>query len=224
VDLHSSVRNVLVDVGIRASTRRAGTALVVLGPEPVSVAAALGDMPGVSWVAVGVSGHSSRDLSDSAKILSGIYVHPRERFAVKAEGPSRAVASDLEGRITSSILESIRGSRVSVESPRVVFRVAFDGKAGAVGVELKPGPGGVPTGNDEAACLVSGGMHSSVLAWLAVIAGFRVRLVHAESGDESLRAVAELYSELSHRADPRGLNLEVLGGDTVALNTSGATG
>lgn len=40
-------------------------------------------------------------------------------------------------------------------------------------------------------------------------------LVHSRYSDEALRAVARLYSELSHRGDPRWLALEVLEGDSV---------
>ena len=95
-----------------------------------------------------------------------------------------------------------------------------------MGVELAPGPGGVPTGNDRASCLVSGGRHSSVLAWQAVLMGYRVRLVHAREDDEALIAVAELYSELSFRSDPRGLSLTVVEGkpDTQALRRLASRG
>jgi len=40
-----------------------------------------------------------------------------------------------------------------------------------------------------------------------------VTLVHAKVSEESLRAVAKLYSELSTRVDPRSLALEVLAGE-----------
>jgi len=55
-----------------------------------------------------------------------------------------------------------------------------------------------------------------VLAWMALLQGFRIRLVHAEVSEEGLRAVAKLYSELSHRGDPRWMELEVIRGETVA--------
>ena len=81
---------------------------------------------------------------------------------------------------------------------------------------MRAGPGGVPTGKEEVVCLVSGGMHSSVTAWEAVLQGFRVKLVHAMNAEGALLAVAGLYSELAHRADPRGLTLEVIEGGPVA--------
>jgi hypothetical protein len=125
------------------------------------------------------------------------------------------LAGDLAGAMTSKILDAVKGARVS-DRPKVRFRAAFDGRGGVVGVEVKRGVGGAPTGTERVACLVSGGVHSSVLAWMSMVQGFRVSLVHVEVAEESLRAVARLYSELSHRGDPRWLDLEVVRGGSVA--------
>ena len=99
--------------------------------------------------------------------------------------------------------------------------MAFDGGEGVLGVEIGRGPGGTPTGSGAADCLVSGGMHSSVLAWSAVLVGFRVNLVHAATGEGGLYAAARLYSELSNRADPRGVSLTVLEGGSPGWLLSG---
>ena len=81
-----------------------------------------------------------------------------------------------------------------------------------VGVEAAAGPGGVPTGEEWATCLVSGGMHSAVVAWNALLSGYRLKLLHAEVTEESLKAVAMLYAEFSHRVHPGALKLEVVQG------------
>jgi len=214
-DLESSAEFVLRANGIRALVSRRGTWVTVQGPEPLGVAAILGLMPGVAWTAAGKSCSSGTELSETAGALARNYLRRSDRFAVQVEGRGDAMASDIEGSITSRILESVRGSRVSTQSPKVRFRAAFDGTRGAVGVEVKEGPGGRPTGEESVACLVSGGIHSSVLAWQAVLLGFRVRLVHARFSEESLRKVAGLYAELSRRADPRWLSLEVLEGHSI---------
>ena len=219
--MQSSAEFVLKENGVEARASRTGSSVTIRGPEPLGVAATLEFMPGVAWIAVGGSCSSGRELSEMAGALARKYVRRGERFAVEAEGAGRIVATDIRGSITSRILESVRGSRVSIESPKVRFRAVFDGVRGVVGVEVKRGPGGVPTGGESVACLVSGGRHSSVLAWYAVLLGFRVRLVHARFSDESLRAVAGLYAELSHRADPRWLSLEVLEGGSILGILSG---
>ncbi len=223
-DLLDSVSFVISQERGSKKVVRVGDSVVVEGPEPIGVAALLGQMPGVSWVAAGTAAGSPKQLSLAAGVLAKKYLRSGDRFSVDAEGGDAAKASDLRGGVTSGVLGAVRGSRVSADSPKVAFRAALDGGSGAVGVEVKAGPGGAPTGEEPAACLVSGGLHSSVVAWYAVLGGFRVRLVHVAASDESLRAVAMLYSELSHRADPRWLSLEVIEGNTVLGAASGRAG
>ena len=214
-DLQSSIKFVLRMNAVKGRVSGIGNSVVVEGPEPLGLAALLGNMPGVSWVAAGTSARPYRELAAASRSLARNYLKRGDRFSVGAEGTEGVLASDLAGSVTSAILDSVKGSRVSAESPKIRFRAACDGGRGVVGVEVKKGPGGAPMGTDSVSCLVSGGMHSSVLAWEAVLHGFRVRLVHSRSSDEGLRSVARLYSELSHRADPRGLSLEVLEGGSV---------
>jgi adenylyl- and sulfurtransferase ThiI len=220
-DLESSVQFALRTRGFKARVSKAGYSVAVEGPEPLGVAAALGQMPGVAWIAAGGTCSSMTEMSALAGALAKKYLRRGDSFSVEAQAAGKAAASDAGGSMTSKILESVKGSRVSVESPKVLFRATFDGAKGVLGVEVKRGPGGMPTGREWATCLVSGGYHSSVLAWHAVLLGFRVRLVHAKLNDESLRAVAGLYSELSHRCDPRWLSLEVLEGNSVLATLSG---
>lgn len=212
--LEDSVGYVLKEDRMRGAVSSIGGSILVKGPEPLGVAARLQHMPGVSWLAAGYGARSTEELVREGESLAKKYLKPGDRFSVAAEATGGVLASDLAGAITAKALEAAKGARVS-ESPKVRFRVAVDGKEGAVGVEVAAGVGGVPTGSEAAVCLVSGGAHSSVTAWLAMLAGFRVRLVHAMESDESLLAVARLYSELSNRGDPRGLSLVVLEGGSV---------
>jgi len=214
-DLQSSVDYVLGENETRGIVSTVGGSVTVQGPEPLGVAVLLGEMPGVAWVAAGMTGRTLSELSGASATMAKKYLREAERFSVEAEGAGDTPSADVIGAVTSRILEAVKGSRVSAASPKVRFRAVFDGDAGAVGVEVKIGPGGIPTGNESVVCLVSGGIHSSVTAWSALLGGFRVRLVHAKCSDEALRAVARLYSELSHRADPRGLSLEVLEGGSI---------
>jgi hypothetical protein len=220
-DLRSSVEFVLGQGRRKAKVGRYGSSLVVEGGEPLGAAARLAHLPGVAWVAAGLTARSPRELAAASATLARKYLRRGYRFAVEAEGGAGLSAGDVSGLVTSAILDSVRGARVSPEA-RVRFRAASEAGKGVVGVEVRRGPGGVPMGRRWATCLVSGGAHSSVLAWMSMLAGYRVRLVHARVDEQTLRGVARLYSELCHRGDPRGLKLEVLEGGSVADLLGGA--
>jgi hypothetical protein len=184
--------------------------------EPLGVAAKLKHTPGVSWIAAGKVSRSFKELLDDSGALARTYLKRGDRFSVEAEASSGTVRSDVSGGVTSKILESSKGTKVSQEDPKIRFRSAFDGSRGVVGVEVARGPGGVTTGVDSAVCLVSGGRHSSVVSWMALLAGYKLRLIHATMNQESLLGAARLYAELSHRTDPRGLMLQVIEGKSLA--------
>ncbi len=214
--LVSSIKYLLRENGATPRTWMSGGSIVVEGMEPLGVAAKLKHTPGVSWIAAGKVSRSFKELLDDSATLATAYLKRGDRFSVDAEGGSGAVMSDVSGGVTSKILESSKGTRVSQEDPKIRFRSAFDGSRGVVGVEVARGPGGVPTGVDSVVCLVSGGRHSSVMSWMALLAGYKVRLVHAMVNHESLLGVARLYAELSHRTDPRGMMLQVIEGKSPA--------
>ena len=172
----------------------------------------MGNLPGVEWVAAGFSFHTMSGLSEKGGLLARRYLRRGWTFTVEAQGKGRVLASDLTGALTAAVLDEVVGARVAQEGPTVTFRVVSDGRSGAVGVQLMEGPGGRPTATSSAVCLVSGGKHSSVLAWLSLLSGLRVRLVHSWVDVDAMRSVAGLYAELSHRADPTAVSLEVLRG------------
>ena len=140
------------------------------------------------------------------------YLAKGSTFRVLAEIPGdSARESDLAGAASSRLLDEFRGTRVDDRSPKVTFRAVVDSSVAVIGVEVRQGVGGAPTSKQSrASCLVSGGMHSSVVSWMAARAGYSVSLLHVFESSESLREVAKLYAELSHRMDPRALNFDVL--------------
>ncbi len=213
--LKSSVEFSLRQAGLRGRVKLIGGSIVIAGPEPLALSALLGGKSGVAWTAAGLTAASRRELASASATLARGYLRRGDGFSIEAEGGGGATSADVSGTITSAILETVKGTRVSSEAPNVKFRATSEGAGGVVGVEVRAGPGGVPTGNCWATCLVSGGIHSAVVASDAILAGYRLRLVHASAGEESLLAVARLYVELCHRCDPRGLKLEVLEGDPV---------
>ena len=211
-ELRGAVAGRLAADGTKAKVRVFGGSLIIEGPEPLGIATMLGKMPGVAWVGAGISVSSVREISTAAGSLATKYLRKGGRFSVLAQGGRGVVPADLAGSATSAVLDSVNGARVDEGTPQVRFRIAFEGGRGVIGVELAKGPGGAPPGSESAACLVSGGKHSSVVAWMAMLSGFRVRLVHAKVDEEALREVVRLYLELAQRGDPGGLSLEVLEG------------
>lgn len=215
-DLRRSVAAKLATPAIRV--RAASGSILVEGGDPVVVSRRLGQLPGVAWVAAGFQFKGDAEFLSRLEHLAGRYLRPGAGFSLRV----RVVESEreegdllLEG--IGAILKLVKGSRVSEKGPDVVFRAAMVGDGGAVGVELREGPGGVATSRSaRVSCLVSGGYHSSATAWMAALSGYTLTLVHARDDDESLRQVARLYAEISHRVDASGLALEVLTGDGTA--------
>jgi hypothetical protein len=188
--------------------------LTVNGADPVAVARRLAFLPGVSWIAAGYQFDDEAACTARLKLLAVRYLRRGSSFRLTAEVES---SGREEGDIlldgNGSILKAVAGTRVDEKAPDVTFRVVMVKDRGAVGVQLRAGPGGVPTSKAaKASCLVSGGYHSAVVAWMAALSGFSLTLVHARTDDESLRQVARLYAELSRRMDTRYLKLEVLDG------------
>jgi hypothetical protein len=218
-DLTESVKEILRVEGKKSRVFVLGNSMIVRGVEPSSVAGLLSGLPGVAWLAIGDSSDSVKGLAAEIGRLARGYVKPGGRFVIRAESTDdRVKASDLAGAATSAVLDAVRGARVSESAPKTTFRVAFDKGDGAAGVEVCEGPGGSAMGSEIANCLVSGGKHSSAMAWAAMLSGYSVRLVHAKVSPESVTAVAKLYAELSHRVDPRKIELVVLEGGARALS------
>jgi hypothetical protein len=209
-DLERTVSNKL-SLG-KGGLRRVARALVVQTPDPVGVARRLESLPGVEWVAVGYRFRGMEGYLEALKVLSTRYLRRGNRFRIVASMSDPAASGDYVLAGSSAVLSSIGGTKVSERRPQVSFRVSADAGAGALGAEIRGGPGGLPTGGERVACMVSGGYHSSAMAWMAALSGFSIRLVHSRSDDGALTRVAKLYSELSRRMDPTGLELLVLEG------------
>src|SRR3989441_948850 len=211
-DLERSASNVLAGRGFRVV--RVGETIAVLGGEPATAARHCAHLPGVVWIGLGYTSEGGPEaLLASLQALGERYLKRNSRFGVQVEVTgSKSLRGDLIGAANSRLLGLRRGTRIDERSPELIFHVSLDGNQGVVGVEIGRGVGGVPTSTAKAFCLVSGGMHSSVVAWMAALAGFSVELVHLRTSEESVVEAGRLYSELSHRIDPTRLKLTLLTG------------
>jgi hypothetical protein len=209
-------RTVAAKLAVKRSEVVAGTrSLVVKDVDPIAAARRLAHLPGVSWIAVGYEFGDFEGCMENVATLASRYLAKGASFSVSAHVErSRRTDGDVILEANSRILCAVKGITISERNPKFRFRVLMVGDSGACGVELKEGAGGVPTSVEPRVyCLVSGGYHSAVMAWMASLSGFSVTLVHARAGDEPLRQVARLYSELSYRTDPATLELLVLKGN-----------
>ncbi len=230
--LDDLARTALSKIPTKGAVLSRGTrSLIVRGEDPVTVARRLCRLPGTAWIAAGYEFDGLGSCMSRLSTLAGRYLGGAASFKVSVEVERSGKAEgDVLMEATSTLLKAAKGSRVDEKSPKAWFRVVMVRGRGACGVQLREGPGGVPTSRKMAAsCLVSGGYHSAVTAWMASLSGFSLTLVHARNDDESLRQVARLYAELSKRMDVSSLRLEVLegkgpAGNRVASWMRGATG
>ncbi len=209
--------------GGSAGPDRLGGVLVAGARDPVDAARRLAHLPGVDWVAVGYRFSGTDGYLATLLQLAKRYVSRGVGFRVRAQSSgSRMSQGDLVLSGNSEVLAGIPGARVDERRPRARFRVCVEGSRGACGVEIVEGPGGTPTSQQWAACLVSGGERSSAMAWMAALSGYSVRLVHSASDDPALRRVARLYAELSRRMDPRCVEVIVLKGGGTPVGRLGS--
>ena len=212
-DLVRTARAVLRSKGVHGVVRGGPGCILISGKSPVVVAGAVKGLPGVAWVAVGMHVPGQASVREDAARLAKRYLKKGMTFTVNSEvQQSAGLASDLSGAVRFAILDAADGCRVDERNPDISFRATKDNGGTAIGVEIFKGPGGIPTGKKTIACLVSGGKHSSVAAWYALLSGSVVHMVHAKVDDASVRAVALLYAELSDRVDSGALSLQVLEG------------
>ncbi|HLQ21539.1 MAG TPA: hypothetical protein VK127_04435 [Nitrososphaerales archaeon] len=211
-DLERSATNVLAGRGFRVV--RVGETIAVLGGEPATAARHCAHLPGVIWIGLGYTSEGGLEsLLVSLRLLGERYLKRDSRFVVHVEVTrSEILRGDVIGASNSRLLGLKKGARIDERNPELIFQVALDRNQGVACVEIRRGVGGVPTSTAKAFCLVSGGMHSSVVAWMAALAGFSVELVHLRTSEESLVEAGRLYSELSHRIDPTRLKLTLLTG------------
>jgi hypothetical protein len=210
--LDDLARTALAKLPAEVEMTRAAGSLMVRGEDPVVVARRLAHLPGTSWIAVGYQFDGLAACLSNLAILAKRYLGVGASFKVSAEvEESGKEEGDVLIEATSTLLKAAKGTHVDEKDPEVWFRVVMVKDVGVCGVQLREGDGGVPTSRKtNATCLVSGGYHSAVTAWMAALSGFSLTLVHARDDDESLRQAARLYAELSHRMDPSSLRLEVL--------------
>jgi hypothetical protein len=170
-------------------------------------------LPGVKLSAYGFTSDEKSFLREVLDLASK-FLKQKKKFRVLADTEGESEMIDLKMSVEGSILSNLRDKSIDERKPDVTFIISKAGDDYAFGVKLYDGVGGrIQSENDEVTCLVSGGIHSSVVSWLSCLAGKKVRMVHSFVSTFSLYSVAKLYEVLSSRSDPTLLELVVLKGD-----------
>jgi hypothetical protein len=182
--------------------------IVFLGDSSVKEAYRASKLPGVEWTASGYM-LEGKDIIKEAMELASNFLREKKKFFIVAKEELSDIKMDIEGKILSSMV----GKRIDGKKPDVTFVISKAGKRYAFGVKLYEGVGGCMQSSSKVACLVSGGMHSSVVSWLLCLSGKGLKIVHSFVNTFSLYSVAKLYEKLSSMSDPTLLELRVLKGE-----------
>lgn len=212
--LSSTIRDV-IDLGgeSKVAIKQSESSIFVSGSSAVGTALQLRYLPGIDWIAVGRTFQGQRQLMKVVRALAQRYLTKEKTFIVTVEGSRAPKAADVQLSVITEVLSTVKRARTNETNPKINFMCELENNGGAFGVKLADGEAGVPTSRDRKAfCLVSGGRHSSVMTWLAALSGFSLNMVHFMVGDDALRHVSLLYSELSHRMNPKHLRLVVVVG------------
>src|SRR5207245_8953801 len=165
-DLERSATNVLAGRGFRVV--KVGETIAVLGGEPATAARHCAHLPGVAWIGLGYTSEGGLEsLLVSLQLLGERYLKRESRFGVQVEVTrSNILKGDVIGAADSRLLGLRRGSRIDERNPTLNCHIDLSRNEVVACVEIRRGVGGVPTSTAKAFCLVSGGMHSSVVAWM----------------------------------------------------------
>lgn len=168
-------------------------------------------LPGVMWTAYGFISREESILKDAVDLASNFIKNKRSFSVVVTE--EKPELTDVKMSIEGNILSKFQKKKINEKKPDLTFILSRTEKGYAFGLKLYQGVGGSIQGEETVTCLVSGGMHSSVVAWLSCLSGKGVKIVHSLSSTYSLYSVARLYERLSSMSDPTLLELSVLKGE-----------
>ncbi len=168
-------------------------------------------LPGIMWTAYGFISKGESIIRDAVDLASNFIRKKRSFSVIVAE--DNPEFSDIKMSIEGSILSKFQKKKINEKKPDLTFILSGAGKGYAFGLKLYEGVGGSMQGEEIVTCIVSGGMHSSVVAWLSCLSGKGVRIVHSLASTHSLYSVARLYERLSAMSDPTLVELRVLKGE-----------
>lgn len=175
-------------------------------------------LPGVRWVAVGKV-EKKDNLPAIAVELAANYLTKRRTFMLYAERDSPEEVYDMKIKIEGDILSKLKNKKINEKKPDVVFVLTKQDNQYAFGVKIYDGVGGIIQSKERiASCLVSGGIHSSVLSWFCCLSGYSLKMIHCYSGTYALYSVAKLYEKISSMSNPEMLELELVYGKSKTEN------
>jgi len=103
-------------------------------------------------------------------------------FSIRARRSDKAFeysSKQLEEILGADVLEHIKGVKVNLDNPDKTIYVEVRGESAYIFYEVVPGPGGLPYGVEgKVVALISGGVDSTVAAWMVMKRGCSLVPVH----------------------------------------------
>jgi thiamine biosynthesis protein ThiI len=120
------------------------------------------------------------DISQAAADMA-MRIKPRT-FAIRPKRSGGSISSETIGREAGEAVRMATGAAVDLEDPELEIYVEARQDKAYLFTEILKGPGGLPLGSGgRMVALISGGIDSSVAAWMMMRRGCPVSLLHFDS-------------------------------------------
>lgn len=170
----------------------------------------LARLPGIVSVSPAVRTNANMEAIRSAAVNAAKKILiSGKTFAVRTRrvGEHTFSSQDVNVAIGSAILKAVPGTRVNLSAPDVGVSIEVRGKNAYVFTEIIEGVGGLPINTQgNVVALFSGGIDSSVAAFLMMKRGCRVFLLFLDSrpyGDKGARKRATAVAKKLAEFDPK---------------------
>jgi len=185
--LAENVRAILADRGLSGTVERHWHRIVIETDEPVAVAAAAADAPGVASASPATVVPSALDEIVDAMVAVAEALHePGDAIAVDAQRDSQLPFTSHElGRVGgAAVVDAVEDASVDLDDPDLPLRVEARPERTFVFTESYEGPGGLPVGTQApVVALVSGGIDSPVAVHETLSRGAPVVPVYVAMGE-----------------------------------------
>lgn len=199
--LAGNLGGALRPLGIAKFRREPGrlTGEIPEGADVEAILARGAGLPGVAWLAPAERVDATIEAIEEAAVRQAAN-HGDAVFRVETRRTDKRFPMDsleVNRRVGARIVEA-SGRKVSLGAPEVTYGVEIDRDRAYVFSDRREGPGGLPVGSEgELVALISGGIDSPVAAYLMLLRGCRVRLVHFLNRSVSTNRVVEKVRDLA---------------------------
>jgi thiamine biosynthesis protein ThiI len=123
------------------------------------------------------------DIGEISRAAAEVAMRKMPRtFAIRPRRSGGSISSETIGREAGEAVRMATGARVDLEDPELEIYVEARQDRAYLFTEILKGPGGLPLGSGgRMVALISGGIDSSVAAWMMMRRGCPVSMLHFDS-------------------------------------------